>query len=161
MTPEVEGEDIEARLLKERRDVDERALLLSQIVTGDDEGSVVPSREDPPGDLDPVGGLEADLLHGSERRLTALIRKGALIQVTGDSVTGAFGPDCARSAALMLKKGWVHFLASDAHWVDERAPVLSEARDAAARLIGEEAARVLVEDNPRAALEGEDIDPGL
>ncbi len=40
----------------------------------------------------------------------------------------------------MLKKKMVHFIASDAHGVKNRPPMLSVARDAAAKIIGAEAA---------------------
>ena len=58
----------------------------------------------------------------------------------------------------MLKKGWVHILATDAHWVDDRPPLLSAARRAAVRYVGEEAARRLVIDNPRAIIDGRDLE---
>ena len=96
-------------------------------------------------------------LHGREKRLEALIRKGALVQVTAGSLAGSFGPDCARSAVRMLKKGWVHVLATDSHWADERPPVLSKGVEAAAAIIGEEAALRLVNENPRAILDGRDL----
>jgi protein-tyrosine phosphatase len=51
----------------------------------------------------------------------------------------------------------VHLLATDAHWADERPPVLSAGRRAAASVVGEDAARKLVEDNPRAIIEGRDL----
>ena len=96
-------------------------------------------------------------LHGREIRLEKMIGKGALVQITGDSITGAFGPPCRKSAERMLKKGLVHIIASDAHWADERPPRLSASRAAAARIVGEDAARRLVEDNPRAIIEGRDL----
>ena len=88
------------------------------------------------------------------RRLGPLVARGALVQVTGGSLLGEFG-DAARAAAeRFLKKGWVHLLASDAHWADERPPRLAAAVSAAARIVGEEAARALVDANPRAVLAG-------
>ncbi len=97
-------------------------------------------------------------LHGSEDRLAALISKGALVQVTAGSLAGDFGPDCLRSAVRMLKKGWIHIIATDAHWADDRPPVLSAGRRAAVRYVGEEGARRLVIDNPRAIIEGRDLE---
>jgi len=97
-------------------------------------------------------------LHGNEGRLAALIDKGALVQVTAGSLVGDFGPACLRSAVRMLKKGWVHILATDAHWVDDRPPLLSDGRRAAVRYVGEEAARRLVIGNPRAIIDGRDLE---
>jgi protein-tyrosine phosphatase len=96
-------------------------------------------------------------LHGQEEKLRPLVEKGALVQVTAGSLTGEFGPECAKSARVMLKKGLVHFIASDAHWADERPPVLSAGLKAASEIIGEEAARKLVLDNPRFVLEGREV----
>jgi len=96
-------------------------------------------------------------LHGREEKLEPLLEKGALVQVTAGSVSGNFGPACRASAVRMLKEGWVHILASDAHWVDERQPILSEGMTEAARIIGSTAARALVEDNPKKILAGEDL----
>jgi len=96
-------------------------------------------------------------IHGRERRLEAMIENGALVQVTAGSLTGEFGPQCMRSAVRMLKSGWVHILASDAHWADERPPRLSLGVKAAASVVGEERARKLVVDNPRAIMEGRDL----
>jgi len=96
-------------------------------------------------------------LHRREAKLEKMVEKGALVQITGDSLTGAFGPPCRRSAERMLRKGLVHVIASDAHWADERPPHLSASRTAAARIVGAEAARKLVQDNPRAIIEGRDL----
>lgn len=98
-------------------------------------------------------------LHGHEERLEPLLREGAIVQVTASSLTGGFGTACRRSAERMLREGWVHLLASDSHWSDERPPILSEGRECAARIVGEDAARDLVETNPRAVLEGRDLNP--
>lgn len=93
------------------------------------------------------------------RRLEPLVKEGALVQVTAGSLLGHFGRPAAAAAERFLKKGWVHLLASDAHWARERVPQLAEARNAAARLLGRAGARALVEANPRAVLEGRDLSP--
>lgn len=91
------------------------------------------------------------------RRLEPLVKEGALVQVTAGSLLGHFGRPAAAAAERFLKKGWVHLLASDAHWARERVPQLAEGRDAAARLLGTAGAQALVEANPRAILEGRDL----
>ncbi|MHB8834331.1 MAG: tyrosine-protein phosphatase [Candidatus Methylomirabilia bacterium] len=93
------------------------------------------------------------------RRLEPLVKAGALVQVTAGSLLGEFGPAATAAASRFLKKGWVHLLASDAHWVHERSLRLAEGCAAAARIVGESAARVLVDQNPGAILEGRDL-PG-
>jgi protein-tyrosine phosphatase len=91
------------------------------------------------------------------RHLEPLVREGALVQVTAGSLLGNFGPAAANAAFRYLREGWVHLLASDAHWARTRAPRLTAGRDAAARVIGAEAATALVETHPRAVLEGRDL----
>ena len=93
-------------------------------------------------------------------RLEPLVQAGAIVQVTAGSLLGEFGPAATAAANRFLKKGWVHLLASDAHWAHERSPRLAGGRAAAARIVGENAAQALVEDNPRAILEGRDLRGG-
>jgi protein-tyrosine phosphatase len=91
------------------------------------------------------------------KRLEPIVKAGALVQVTADSLLGNFGKPAAATAERFLKKGWVHLLASDAHWANERVPQLAAGRDAAARILGAERAAALVGANPRAVLEGRDL----
>jgi protein-tyrosine phosphatase len=86
------------------------------------------------------------------------VERGVLVQLTAMSVTGEFGPAAKSTAELLLRQNCVHFLATDAHRATRRPPILSRGRDAAAAIIGEEAARRLVEDNPRAVIEGTQLD---
>jgi tyrosine-protein phosphatase YwqE len=51
----------------------------------------------------------------------------------------------------------VHVLATDAHDMVKRVPILSSARDAAADLVGDEVADALVEANPRAIVMNEPL----
>jgi protein-tyrosine phosphatase len=91
------------------------------------------------------------------RRLEPLMKAGALVQVTAGSLLGEFGPAATAAANRFLKKGWVHLLASDAHWIHARLPRLAAGRDAAARIVGESAAQALVDQNPQAILEGRNL----
>ena len=90
-------------------------------------------------------------------RLEPLVKAGALVQVTAGSLLGEFGPAATAAAKHFLKKGWVHLLASDAHWVHERSPRLAAGLAAAAKVVGEETARAMVEGNPAAILAGRDL----
>ncbi len=76
------------------------------------------------------------------------------------SVTGEFGPAAKAAADRLLWHNCVHFLATDAHRTKSRPPILSKARDAAAEIVGVDRARALVEDNPRAAINGEALRVG-
>jgi protein-tyrosine phosphatase len=90
-------------------------------------------------------------------RVAASVRLGALTQVTGNSITGRFGTKARDFSHRMLERGLIHVLASDSHDVRHRPPTLSDARQATARLAGEEIARQLVEDNPAAILAGKPV----
>ena len=83
------------------------------------------------------------------------IQRGARIQVTAMSITGEFGASASRTVETLLRHNCVHFIATDTHRANRRPPVLSAGRDRAAEIIGEETARRLVEDNPRAVILGE------
>ena len=82
---------------------------------------------------------------------------GCLVQVTAGSVTGRFGKRAHRSTQAMLKRNMVHFIATDAHNLTTRPPVLSEARETIAREFSSEVATALSESNPRATIEGRPI----
>jgi protein-tyrosine phosphatase len=76
--------------------------------------------------------------------------QGCAIQMTGSALTGAWGERSRRAALWLLEHCSAHLLATDAHDLENRPPVLSTARDAAAAICGEDVAQALVETNPRA-----------
>ncbi|MFC1549263.1 tyrosine-protein phosphatase [Nitrospirota bacterium] len=90
-----------------------------------------------------------------------LIESGALVQVTAGSITGEFGPESEACANRLLKDGYVHFIASDAHSPLRRKPLLSEAVGMAGKIIGEIAALALVRDNPEAVLSDSNVHVNL
>jgi len=87
-------------------------------------------------------------------RYEAVVHLGAWGQITTGSVTGQFGRRAREFSEEVLRKGLVHVLASDSHNLSGRPPLLSEARAALVPLIGEERARAMCEDAPRALLDG-------
>jgi protein-tyrosine phosphatase len=84
-------------------------------------------------------------------------REGCVVQVTGNSLTGRWGDRALKAAHYLLKHDAVHVLATDAHNTRSRPPVLSSGRDAAAKLVGNDVAKALVEDNPTAIIEDRDL----
>lgn len=90
--------------------------------------------------------------------LTKLVNMGVLVQMTAMSITGHFGRAIEKTSREMLIKGLVHVIATDAHAIEARPPVLSKARDIAALLIGEEQVWRLVQKTPRSILEGRLVD---
>jgi protein-tyrosine phosphatase len=82
-----------------------------------------------------------------------LIAQGALLQITGASLTGYFGRRPQLACRNLLDAGWVHFVASDAHGIDRRPPGLQAAFAALAHGWGEETAQALTSGNPAAVIE--------
>jgi len=87
-------------------------------------------------------------------KLQPYVAVGCLLQLTADAVAGEFGPQCQTRAIEMLERGWVTIMASDAHDTEARPPRLKPGLEKAATIVGAQAARDLVEANPRRILEG-------
>lgn len=85
--------------------------------------------------------------------MVQLAQAGAWMQLTAGSVTGRFGKRTQYWAERMLDEGIVHILATDAHNLRSRAPVLSEAVETVSIRLGEQAARDMVLTRPLAVLE--------
>ena len=83
----------------------------------------------------------------------SLVKGGVWMQVTAGSLTGRFGKEARYFGEKMLDEGLVHLLATDAHGVKHRAPLLAEGREAAAKRVGAEEAQRLVVDRPQANLD--------
>lgn len=81
--------------------------------------------------------------------ITPFVEMGCLFQITAMSVAGGFGLPAAQRAMEILEKGWATVLATDAHNLDRRPPVLSEGYKAACAVVGKDAADELVAENPR------------
>ena len=85
--------------------------------------------------------------------LAQLADAGALFQITAMSLLGGFGARPERWCRALIDEGLAHFVASDAHDTLRRPPGLAAARAHIASHWGEEAARQLTVDNPRAVVE--------
>lgn len=88
------------------------------------------------------------------RRLEPLLKAGCLVQLTAASVVGKFGKPAHKTALQLLDNGWATVIATDAHNLAHRPPIMAEARIALDELYGAEAGEVLTEANPRTILEG-------
>ncbi|MFA6204126.1 MAG: CpsB/CapC family capsule biosynthesis tyrosine phosphatase [Gallionella sp.] len=73
-------------------------------------------------------------------KLRPFIDMGCLVQVTAASLTGGFGAAAQACAAALLERRWVSVVASDAHNLLHRGPVMTAARDFVAGLYGRELA---------------------
>src|SRR5579875_2740649 len=99
------------------------------------------------------------LLQKEPERMQEWLEDGCLVQITCDSLTGRFGRTAQSMSYRLLDRGWVHFLATDAHNTESRPPVMSEARRLVTERYGADVAEQLCVSNPQAAFEGRPI-PG-
>ena len=81
-------------------------------------------------------------------RVEELLAEGCLLQLTAGSLTGGFGKAAEAAAHTLLSRGWVTFVATDAHNLRHRPPVLSEARKVLAERYGEPVAEDLTRSFP-------------
>jgi protein-tyrosine phosphatase len=88
-------------------------------------------------------------------KLVRLLDLGCLAQITAASLLGGFGRRVARFTEQLVKKGYVHILASDAHNLKRRPPVLSQGVKQLARLAGEARAWDMVATVPARIVAGE------
>lgn len=96
-------------------------------------------------------------LLSSPEKTGPLREAGALFQVTAMSITGDFGPPVKKMSLMLLKEGYIDIIASDAHNLERRVPVLSKAFRAVAKAAGPMAARRLCLENPLAVIEDREI----
>lgn len=88
-----------------------------------------------------------------------MVSMGALGQVTAMSLTGDFGLFVQQTAHKLINERLIHIIASDAHSAEGRPPVVSDAVDCAAEILGsDEEARSMVTTVPAAILSGEPLD---
>jgi protein-tyrosine phosphatase len=92
-------------------------------------------------------------------RMVPWLREGCLVQVTAASLTGRFGRTAQSLAFDYFDKNWVHFLATDAHNLSSRIPILSEAYKIVEDKYGKETAERVCVTNPDAAFHGTEFPP--
>lgn len=85
------------------------------------------------------------------------VEQGVYLQVTGQSLLGNFGKGALEFSETLLKRGMVHFLASDGHNAKHRPPVMNRAFEWVEREHSRALAELLCITNPRAVLTGEAV----
>src|SRR5450631_4282600 len=87
-------------------------------------------------------------------KIEPFVEMGCFLQITAGALEGRFGRAPQRRALQLLELDVFKILASDAHNLDGRRPALREGMEAAARVVGAQAAHDLVNRNPRMILRG-------
>jgi len=85
------------------------------------------------------------------------IEMGCLSQVTANAFTGFWGPKSKKAAEKLLQKKAIHIVATDAHDLNLRPPILSEARARVEELAGAAVAEGLFVHNPGAVVSGQSV----
>ncbi len=83
-----------------------------------------------------------------------LVASGCFLQITAGSFFGSFGGAAQQAAEHFMTHGIAHAVASDAHGIGRRRPLLAKAREHVAGNFGEESAHILFHQNPQAAIQG-------
>jgi protein-tyrosine phosphatase len=97
------------------------------------------------------------ILQKSPARVLEWADMGVIVQVTASAFTGDWGESSKRTAQWLLQRDSVHIIASDCHDLKRRVPGLSAARQAATNIAGEDVAKALVDDNPRAIVHNQPL----
>ena len=84
--------------------------------------------------------------------LVEMVKQGAWIQLTAQSITGGFGKRALHWSERMLDDGIVHLIATDAHNLTRRPPVLSEGRNRITQLLGKQEADNMMVARPQGIL---------
>jgi protein-tyrosine phosphatase len=87
----------------------------------------------------------------------SLVELGCLVQITANSITGYWGEAARTSSFKLLDQSLVHVVATDAHNLESRPPILSEARDAIRTRYSDELANALCVTIPGAIVSGKTL----
>jgi protein-tyrosine phosphatase len=82
-------------------------------------------------------------------KIEPFIERGCPLQITASSLVGIFGEGPLLRARQLLTYDAFKVLATDAHNLEARRPLLKEGMAAAAEILGDEAAHDLVHKNPQ------------
>jgi len=98
------------------------------------------------------------LLRQRADEIASWVEQGAYVQITAQSVTGQFGRRAQDFCRVLLDRGLVHVVASDAHDCEHRPPVLRQAHEWLCGRYGEPLAYTLTTGNPAATLTGKPLE---
>ena len=87
-------------------------------------------------------------------KLRRLVSLGCLGQITARSLTRGFGWGVSRFTKRLVREGLAHIMATDAHSVEKRPPVMGNALKKLSKLVGESRARDMVTTVPERIIQG-------
>lgn len=90
-------------------------------------------------------------------RVARWFDSGVIIQVNKGSVLGRFGKGPRLAADWILRHGFAHIVASDAHGTERRTPDMTEAFDCISAEYSDEYAKILLSVNPGRIAEGKRV----
>lgn len=88
-------------------------------------------------------------------RLGTLVQQGVLAQLTASSLIGMQGNTTRRCAEVLLKKGLIHCIASDAHGLQRRMPSMTSGLRYAEKLLDKMRVHHMIETQPAAIVNNE------
>lgn len=91
--------------------------------------------------------------------VSSLVAIGCLMQVTASSLIGGMGPGPQQMAEWMLERGFIHFLATDAHGLKSRRPLMRRAFERVCELTDYDTACELCCHNPGLVAAGREVVP--
>ncbi len=90
-------------------------------------------------------------------RLLKLLEQGVLTQLTAASLLGIQGRTARACAEILLKKDYIHLIASDAHSVGRRLAAIKQALEIVAHMLGQAEAQQMSEARPFAIVQNEEL----
>lgn len=99
------------------------------------------------------------VLAAQPQRLLKWLEAGAHLQITAGSLLGHFGPQAEKAGWFFLKRGWASFIASDAHDIKQRCPMMKAAFEKIRQKIGQDLAHLLCIENPSRVINAECLRP--
>jgi protein-tyrosine phosphatase len=88
-------------------------------------------------------------------RLLSLLEQGVLTQLTAGGLLGILGNTTRKCAEMLLRRGYIHFIASDAHGLSSRPVGVVKGLQRATELIGLAILNNLIETHPIAIINNE------
>jgi protein-tyrosine phosphatase len=97
------------------------------------------------------------VLYDIPQKLQRFLSLGCLAQITARSLTRGFGWRVFRFTKKLVRNGWIHLMATDAHSVEHRPPLMGKALKKLSKLVGESQAQDMVATIPERIIQGQPL----